>query len=178
MKELLKQEKGKSPQTREYTLVKKGGPEIQFNTEVSPYFSAGILVTLMDLVNAQVFAEVTNQGFTFDLAFSEGSIGDLTLSCILKNDIDFTGSASFSFGIDHEFGPIEIEGYDLGSIHLEAEFNGDLSLTISPSDFIMVVDGSFDFEGATITFPTLTINVPLDSIGQLPSKIISQIDYE
>lgn len=174
---LLDQSKGRHYPTRSHQVIAPGGPVLEFNTVSSPYFSASLEVTLLGLVREQVYAQVSNSGFTFDLGYSIANVVDFTLACTLQDEKNFSGSAAFSFGLRHRFGAIDILGYDLGGIDLDTDFNAQLALTINTdTGFQLVVSGNFDFEGITKTFPTLTLGASFTNMGNLVDAIIQQIE--
>ena len=158
-------------------VVPPGGAVLQFRTQQSPYLFVSLIVTLLDLEHEEVEGLVTDKGFTFKLIYQ--------LSDVVKAELDVTlGDGHFhlysQFGIHlkADIGPIKILGIDFGTIHLDAGFDLELEIEASAELFSLSVWGDFEFEGATLTMPKLTLSVAPASLTELPKLIIEHIGEE
>jgi len=164
--------------TRTVQLIPPGGPFLQFNTLSSPYFAASIRVNLLHLYSEEIDVEISEKGIAFELEYKIGVLADFKLACILKDISSFSASAGFDLGLKADIGPIVIFGVNFGTIHLDVGFFTDFSLAIDSHGFDLKVGGSFEFEGASLTMPTLTLDASFTDMAKLPEEIVKQLDKE
>lgn len=163
------------PPTREGTVVEPGGPILHISSHGEPYLHLDIRVSLFDIANYEVEADITNAGITFELGYDLAGVADFKLDCTLKDWTSFNAQEQFTLGLDEQVGPIEIAGINCGSIHLQADLAANLSIGISSDSFWMMVSGGFDFEGLSLSLPPLQLSVSPAQLSQLPEMIVQQI---
>ncbi|KAM0542999.1 hypothetical protein ACHAO7_009602 [Fusarium culmorum] len=152
-------------------LVASSGPVLKIQTSASPYLYLNASVSLLEIVNEQITAEVTSTAITFDLDF--GAILTEQMTCVL-NGLDNL-SATFSYGINQNISLPTIAGVSLGSIDLDVTVSANLGLVGSDSGVSITLGGSFDFEGATLTIDGFTVTIPISTLSDLLGAIVSQI---
>ena len=152
-------------------LVAPGGPVLKLQTFASPFLHLNGHVSLFEVDNAQLDADITNSGIIFQVDF--GPVLTSSMSCSLTDYHNL--AATFQFGIDQTISLPSMGGTSLGSIPLQATAGAHLSLSTSSSDIILLVGGSFDFEGTTRIFADFTVDAPIQKVSDLLSAIVSHI---
>ncbi|KAH8646928.1 hypothetical protein BGZ60DRAFT_391600 [Tricladium varicosporioides] len=153
-------------------LVPPGGPVLRLQTFASPFLRLDAFVSLFEVENLHLAADITSSGIQFKVGF--GSLLTTNMSCTLA---DFHNlAASFQFGINQNISLPTIAGVSLGSILVEALANTHFSLNTSSSDLILTVGGSFDFEGLTRNFGDFTADVHIQKVSDLLSAIVTYIE--
>ena len=166
----------KTPNFEEREYMKGGGATLLFNTSGPNYLSTSFDINLFGITHRSVNAEISNNGLSFKLNYAIANIIDMELACTIINDKSFSAKSNFVFGLDRRFGPIDLDGIDLGYVHVVSDFHAEISLVISDSGFKLKVQGSFSFEGVTIHLhPKIEINEPISSIASLISTIETSI---
>ncbi len=163
-----------APPTRTQTIVAAGGPVLQFNCKQAPFVQAGLTVSLFE-VHAAVNANVDQNGFGFGLDFDVGNIDKFTLNCTLHGKDHFAASSAVKIGIDAQVGPVHVNGHDCGHLHLVTRVDGNLAVTLDPSQFSLTLDGNFDFQGAKFATPHLALNMAPARLAALPPRLIEMI---
>lgn len=161
-------------------IITPGGPVFKVDSGKSPFLHANLHVSLFDIFNLDVLADVTTTGFRFKLHANAGDIADMQLECFLQTQggFRFEAHGSFKLHLDFELDPASYLGLPagaLGSFHVNAGLEAHMGLVLTTAQFQMTVGGSFEFEGAHLTMPELTITVPFGSIKNLALKILEHI---
>src|SRR5262249_50194762 len=131
-----------------------GGPIFRIQSSGSPYLHYSWSVSLFDLVRERVEGTIGNDGISFGLTYQVLGVGALVLQCKLKDWQSFGAGADLDFGVDVPI-PIDFLGIGLGSIRLKTTIDAHTAVALSVDHFGMDIDGSFDFEGLTLSFPTI-----------------------
>jgi hypothetical protein len=147
-------------------LVDAGGAVLKIQTAASPFLHLNFQVSLFELVNVSLSADITASGINFELDF--GAVITARMKCALTDWHNF--SASFSFGIDHEFSL-----GSLGTIHVQAGAGVRFEIKTSTSDISLSVGGSFQFGNAVYTFGVWTLDIHIQAVSDLIKSIISSI---
>ncbi|HKQ76399.1 MAG TPA: hypothetical protein VJ810_22075 [Blastocatellia bacterium] len=156
--------------------VRPGGPVIHISTLASPYLDISWNLVLFNTISQAIRAEVTQKGFTFEVAYKIGDVFASSLSCSLDNRAHF--SMSFSIKLNLELGPFEILGADVGKIRLsDVRFDATLDAKVMPK-FVLTIDGGFSFEGVKRRMPQIRLKVAPSSLEQLPRLIADKIQQE
>jgi hypothetical protein len=172
----VRPEKTAAPATR-VEIVPPGGPALAFRTARSPYLSATLVASIFDLLEIEVEALVDDKGFDFKLVYAVGSIAHAELDILLNKD-RFALYSQFALHLKADIGPIVILGADLGTIHLDAGFDLEMSIDVDADKFDLQIWGDFEFEGARLTLPKLHIDTPIKSLTDLPAALIAHIGEE
>jgi hypothetical protein len=163
------------PQERIATLVAAGGPVIQLNGKSSPFVHANGRVSLFNALSAEITIDIASDMFRFKYHEQAGTVYNRAFDCTLRRSGDifsFAADGSFNLHLEGDIGPI-IPDLDITTIHLDAELAASASIKITNSDFLMKIDGSFSFEGKTLTLPHIEINIPFGEFDHL-AKVIWQ----
>ncbi|SPJ84036.1 uncharacterized protein FTOL_10552 [Fusarium torulosum] len=153
-------------------LVVPGGPVLKIQTTASPFLHLNGAVSLFEVENLHVEADITSSGIAFEVGF--GGLLTSNMSCTVS---DFHNlSAAFQFGINDTISLPSISGVSLGSIPLEALVGAHFALNTSSSDIVLSVGGSFDFEGLTRNFGDFTVDVNIQSVSDMLSAIVKNIE--
>jgi hypothetical protein len=163
-----------APPTRTQTIVAAGGPLLQFDCKQAPFVQAGLTVSLFE-AHAAVSAHVDQNGFGFGLDFDVGNIDKFTLNCTLQDRDHFAASSAVKIGINAEVGPVHVKGHDCGRLHLVTRVDGNIAVTLDPSQFSLTLDGNFDFQGVKFATPHLALNVAPDRLAALPPRLIEMM---
>ncbi len=156
-------------------VVPPGGPVFIFRTLSSPYLQMSIKVSFLDLVSEEIEALVANDGiyfkFEYDLAHLVKAEFDFTLS-----ESGFIAHSDFGLHLKADLGPIKILGVDFGSIHLDTGFDIRVYIRVDADQFKFCINGDFEFEGARLSFPEISLSFAPKSLSELPEIIIKQIE--
>ena len=156
--------------------VNPGGPVIHVSTHASPFLSIDWNLVLFNTISQAVTAEVTKQGFAFDIAYKVGDVFASHLSCSLESRTHF--QMSFSINLNLELGPFEILGADVGKIYLvDVGFDAALDVNVTP-DFVLTIDGDFILGGAKQTMPQVRLAVAPESLEKLPQLVADKFAQE
>lgn len=156
-------------------LVAPGGPVVQFRTRQSPYLYASIDVSLFGAASAGVEAVVSDEGVHFKVVVAITDAVSAEVECTTSKS-GFAASARFGLHLKAELGPVRIAGVDLGTIDLDAGFDLEMGVQATADDFTLHLGGDFDFEGARLSFPTLTLDVAPASLAELPARLIRHLE--
>ncbi|MDX2247643.1 MAG: hypothetical protein SF052_12740 [Bacteroidia bacterium] len=155
-------------------VVPPGGPVFQFNTTRSPYLHASLKASLFQVLHFEVEADISNQGFHFQIEVDVSDIAKAVLE-VTVNQNGMTAHSAFGLHLKADLGPIKFAGVDFGTIHLDAGFDLEMTLTITKDDFGLDISGDFEFEGLHLTLPTLSLHVAPSSFKELPKLILEHI---
>ena len=162
--------------TKNVTVVSPGGPVFKIDCTSSPYLHIDWQVSLFDIVKEKVDATIDNSGVTFDLEYNVAGIEKLVLSCRLASSLQFSAGASFVLDADKSIGPITVLGINCGSIHLQTKISAGISVSISSSGFELKINNmSFNFEGAGLSIPDITLNIAPSSLKEIPEAIFKYL---
>jgi hypothetical protein len=164
----------KAPAPTRVAVVAPGGAVAQFRTKQSPWLYASIDVSLFGIASEKIEALVSAQGVHFKLVYAITDAVSAELECNLDKS-GFRAHAKFGLHLKADLGPIRILGVDLGTIHLDAGFDLEMTVEVSAQRFLLRVAGDFEFEGARLTFPTLSIDVAPSSLAELPEQLIRHL---
>lgn len=150
-----------------------GGPEVQVSTSTSPYLGLTLDVTVLKIAGANINAQVTNSGFTFDLNFTISGQAQ-SFACTLQDSQSFSASASLNFPLVANFGPVlaPVTNTNLGTVNINEQFSGNAAVAISASGISGSIGGSF----GQWSLPTITLNEAITDLSNMLSMIINQID--
>ena len=151
--------------------IKPGGPVLQVQSTRSPFLHASLDVKFFELA-LTVTADIDNTGFSFKLEESIGEAIRFELHCLLRTgkDFRFEAGGGLHVHVDGELGPI-IPGLDFTKFHIDLGLDLNVDLTITGSEFHFRISGDFEFEGATLTLPTLDIDIEFDKVADLAKKV-------
>lgn len=161
MQQALKNAKNKQ-------LVSPGGPVLSIRTFPFPALHINGKVSLFELADYGIDANVGKDGIRFTLDF--GGILTRQMSCTLTDQ--FWGE--FKYGISRRINLPGIAGVSLGSIPLQALADAHIRINATGSDVIMRVGGSLYFEGLNRSFGDFVADI---SIKRLSDVLASIGDY-
>lgn len=152
-----------------------GPPSFTLNSSRAPFLEITAAVSLLGL-RESIEATVDASGFEFTISRNL-LIAKYSLTCKAKPPIDFTGSGTFSFGIDESIGPIQLAPGtpSLGRISLKAGFVGDLRISVTNNGFEGKAKGGFEFHGTTFKVPEISLSVVPQDIEEFPRRIVKEI---
>ena len=114
-------------------LVPPGGPVLRLQTFASPFLHLNAFVSLFEVENVQLAANITSSGLEFEVNY--GGLLTSNMSCTLA---DFHNlAAAFQFGINQNISLPSMDRVSLGSIYLQASAGAHLTLSTSSSDLIL-----------------------------------------
>lgn len=153
-------------------VVAPGGPVLQINTLKSPILHLNGKVSLFELVNYGIEADINHDGIQFQLDF--GGILTEQMTCQLSDFHNFYGS--FKFGINREIPLPTVAGVKFASIRVEAMASAHISIQTSLSDVILKIGGSFDFEGRTRMFGDFSADIHIRRMMDVIEAVITNIE--
>ncbi len=155
-------------------VVPPGGAVVQFRTAQSPFLHVSMIVSLLDLAHVEVEALVTDDGFRFMLVYSVTDAATAELDVLLAKS-GFHLDSHVGLHLAADIGPVTILGADMGLLHLDAGFDLDLHLEATDEEFKLAIGGDFEFEGAQLTLPQLTVEVAPASLTALPGLVLEHV---
>lgn len=153
-------------------LVSPGGSVLHIRTLEPPFLHINAKVSLLELVDYEITANIDSSGVSFDLDF--GGILTEKMSCTLMDYHNFDGR--FKFGIDRSISLPTVAGFSLGSIHLQAAMNAHLAITTSTDDVTFSVGGSFNFAGLDRNFGDFALDLSIKSMEHVVEAIAANIE--
>jgi cation transport regulator ChaB len=156
-------------------VVPPGGPVFIFHTLQSPYLKMNIKVSFFSLVNEEVEALVADDAVHFKLILGIGHVANADFDFTLTKT-GFAAHSIFGLHLKASIGPIKILGIDFGSIHLDTGFDIQVTIVANEDHFSFKIDGDFEFEGARLNFPTITLSFAPKSLADLPAIILKQVE--
>lgn len=153
-------------------LVNPGGPVLIINTLTSPILHVNARVSLFEISNYGINADINGDGILFQLDF--GGILTEHMTCRLSDFHNFYGE--FKFGIDRALTLPTIGGVHLGFIRLQATVGAHLSVKTSLSDIILSVGGSFDFAGLNRQFGDFNADIHIQKLTDLIEAVFGYIE--
>jgi hypothetical protein len=156
-------------------VIAPGGAMLKFQTKASPFLIASVDVTLFDFVGTELDATVTDSGMQLKVVYWISTVVKAELDVTLDSS-SFQAHSDLSVHLKADLGPIEVLGVDFGTIHLDAGFDLSMSISASATAFSLSIDGEFDFEGARLTIPTLTLSVSPSSLKDLPAWLLKHVE--
>lgn len=153
-------------------LVPSGGPVLKLQTFASPFLHLNGYVSLFEVVNDRLNANITSSGIEFEVSF--GELLTTNMSCTLTDYHNL--AAAFQFGINQNISLPSWNGVSLGSIFLQTSASVHLSLNTSSSDLILQVGGSFDFDNISRNFGDFVADAHIQRVSDLLSAIVSYIE--
>lgn len=158
--------------------VKALGPVIEFNTNPNPYYlNANWSVAFLDVPAAgTVTVDLTGTELKFSVKASEGSLVSGYFDCQLDPaggwfNFQCSGSFDDNFSVD-----IDIPGYNNNdTISLGGcTFSASVSVTVNDG-FTGTIEATFEYQGLTLTVPTIPVSVSLSSVTGVVDAIFNQI---
>lgn len=130
-------------------------------------------VTLLGVSqNLYIGPDAGGLAFTFGL---DSSVIDGSLSCTLSEDL-FAASGAISVDLDMKV-PLSKAGVSVGDIKLKTGMDVQLAIDAprSPLSCTLTLDGSFQFQGSTLSIPTLTLSATPGNLSALLKEIEDHI---
>ncbi len=156
-------------------IIPAGGPVLKFQTKQSPYLYASVIVDFLDLEHLEVEALVQDSGILFKVEYDISDLEKAELDFTLNKE-QFSLYSQFGLHIKGDIGPIKILDIDFGTLHIDAGFDLEMTLSATKDLFDMRINGDFEFEGARLTLPELHISIVPSSLKQLPETILQHIE--
>ncbi|MGN4931958.1 hypothetical protein [Bacillus cereus group sp. MYBK14-1] len=151
------------------------GPIIMIDTteangtpEQKKYFYLSAAVSLFSL-HQEIEIVVIENGFSFNLKYSLGTIADFILSCTLEGKEKLTATATLQFTISD----IKIQ-WEKISLNLNVSVTADLDVKVTPNEFVLGMDARFSIFGNSFTI-SFSLNKRLSDLKELPTLLISDI---
>ena len=158
--------------------LKPGGPVLHLSTRSSPFLHANLHAELFGSTHADIKADVTDEGFEFDFDMASGdhTNGVSThLNCHWwKDEGCFQASGDMGLHLHGTLGPI-IPGLDFTEITLDTDLDGHVQLTVDSENFELILNGHFEYQGATLPIPELTIDYPIADLVHLVDTVWQHI---
>ena len=166
-------------------IIKSGGPEMTVKLTSSPFFTLNGKVSLFDILEEQINAEISKSGIAFDLKYKAHikinngihDSEDIEIKCVLKDYHNLSGSLSSHLNLGSVSLPT-INDFYLGSINLDnIEYFIHFKIKTSTSDVKLEVGGGFTIGGMemhgiriekhAVTFGPFDADVHIKSIPEL-----------
>lgn len=160
--------------TRQQQVVPPGGAYMHVSSSSSPFFEFSFQATLFNTIKEQIQAEISDKGLSFDLKSSIGDVYHTEISCTV-NQSGFYASADFELKLDINLGPFDIIGIQAGPYHINTGLTASFTLDVTKDSFLMELNAEFWFDGFKLEINQIEITIPIDSLEELPGKIVDEI---
>lgn len=148
-------------------FLEPGGPVLQFTTRSSPFLHADLHAELFGFLQADIHADVTMEGFSFDFHMGGGDSVFADLECHWwKKDGRFEAHGSMGVHLHGELEPIPGIVLDL-----DTDLGAEIAILVDSEGFECVVNGIFRYQGVELDMPELMISVAFSSLEELASVI-------
>lgn len=155
-------------------ITTPGGPVLIINTLSMPILHLNAQISLFDLANFDIMADINKDGIKFELDY-----GIVLTTKMVCNLTDFHNLyAELGYFIDCSIPMPTIAGQSLGSISLQADISGHLSITTSLTDVVLSVGGQFDFEGYHFSFGDFSGDINISKISDFIGVVVDYIKSE
>ena len=155
--------------------VTAGGPIVAFKSAGPTYLQGNWQIQVLDF-SSSMDVTVSSDAFTFsfdanDPAFTSNF--DCTLTSLTSG---WKFSTTFAGGLNCTVNLAPVCGADLGPIDIDSSFSATLAVDTS-AGFTLTIDATFDFEGATLTVPTISLDATEQpsSLDDLPKLIADHV---
>ncbi|MDG3075995.1 hypothetical protein [Bacillus halotolerans] len=153
----------------------KKGPIVMIDTtgingtpNEKKYFYLSAAVSIFNL-KQETEILVLDNGFSFTLHFSLGTIADFDMNCTLEGTKKLEATATLKFDISNI--KIQWEGV---SLNLNVSISGDTKIRITPDEFHLSMVASFSIFGNHLTI-SLETNALIKDLKELPTLLIKDI---
>ncbi|MEM7010316.1 MAG: hypothetical protein AAF585_02430 [Verrucomicrobiota bacterium] len=190
--------KGKPPEVpkpiEDDYLVTPGGPFFQIDTTKtdSKFLVLSCDVELFESVSSGLELEVGSDEIKFDFSLDIDGAARFDVNADLKRGdggFAFDADCVFDLALQGEIGPVKASvdvpvfgevDVDLGKLELDTRIDAKMRIELSKSDFLVKIEGDFDFEGATLSIPPLKFSKDntLKSLKHLGSELLDHIENE
>jgi hypothetical protein len=155
-------------------FIEPGGPVLHVSTRSAPFLHADLHARLFGFLSADVHADVTEEGFSFDLHTSVGPLRWELCCHYWRDEGVFEASGSMGLHLHGDIGPI-IPGIDATKIHLDTDLAARVELRVDSEGIALTLAGEFNFQGLRIDLPEVTLTVAFSSIEALAKAIWDHI---
>ncbi|HEV7426512.1 MAG TPA: hypothetical protein VGQ46_09100 [Thermoanaerobaculia bacterium] len=160
-----------------------GGPQLSLSTYTQstqtdprlqpPHFLLSGAMNILGVAGESIYVTVGADGLTFDFNETAGPM-QLALNGSVSTALALAVGGSATIGINEGF-EASFAGIDLGHIGVDVSVSASLSISASASGATATVQGSFDFEGLSLSIPAITLDVNGSALAQLPDTIWSAV---
>ncbi|MCC6410331.1 MAG: hypothetical protein IT270_01655 [Saprospiraceae bacterium] len=152
-----------------------GGPVLHFSTRSTPFLHADLHAELFGVLQSDIHAEITDEGFMFDFKVGAGNVATAELECHWwKNEGQFEAHGNMGIQLMGDIRPI-IPGIDATKISLNTSLDASVSLIVNKDKFEFTANGDFLFQGARLKMPELTITVKFSTLEDLAKLVLDWI---
>ncbi|MBK6929673.1 MAG: apolipoprotein A1/A4/E family protein [Saprospirales bacterium] len=156
-------------------FLEPGGPVLHLSTRSAPFLHADLHASLFGFLQTDIHADITEKGFDFDFKIGAGNAVTAELECHWWHDEGrLEAHGDMGIHLNGDIGPI-IPGIDATKIHLDTNLDAHVSLVVDSSQFRFVVNGSFEFQGASLHLPELVLTVKFKSLEDLAKAVWDHI---
>lgn len=160
---------------KEQVIVKPGGPIIAFNALGDPMFLMSWDITLFDVVGQKVDVTISSKGITFTLTYKISNALLLAIECELQSWTAFSAHAEFIMDLNFTIPSFKVFGVQVGNLKINSSLDAELKIALNPQQFLLEIDGDFDFQGTSLDLPKITLNASPSDLQKLPEWIVAQI---
>lgn len=159
-------------------LVEPGGPVLHLSTRKAPFLYADLHAQLFDFVQGSIHASLRTDGFDFSFKVDAGNAVTADLECHWHHgDGKLETHGDLGVQLQGTIGPI-VPGVEATTIELDCDLDGHMSMVVTDTEFSLDVHGTFDYEGATLHLPRISIDEKLASLEDLVAHIWHKIETE
>jgi len=152
-----------------------GGPYVTLDTTARPILKVSARVGMLGLAQ-EVDASLDEDGLAFSIQQQLGPVA-ARLDGRLQEGLALSTEGSADFHLSGSIGPVRLfdGGPDLGTIRLDADFRGRVTVAARPDHSSLRARGDFDLLGIRFTVPELALTVAPRSLAELPEILLKWI---
>lgn len=152
-------------------FIEPGGPVLHLSTHSAPFFHADLHAELFGFLHTDIHADITEKGFDFDFKIGAGNAVTAELECHWWHDEGrFEAHGDMGIQLKGDIGPL-IPHVSATAFHLDSELDAHVSLLVDSEQFRLTVNGSFEFQGASLEIPELVVTVRFSTLAALAKAV-------
>ncbi|MFZ1404643.1 MAG: hypothetical protein WAW03_16225 [Anaerolineae bacterium] len=138
-------------------FLKPGGPVLHLSTRSAPFLHADLHAQLFGFLQTDIHADITAEGFDFDFKIGAGNEVTAELECHWwHQEGKLEAHGDLGIHLHGDIGPI-IPHVAATQFHLDTDLDAHVALMIDNKEFKLTINGSFEYQGASLHLPELVL---------------------
>lgn len=138
-------------------FLEPGGPVLHLSTRSAPFLHADLHAQLFGFLQTDIHADITDEGFDFDFKIGAGNAVTAELECHWwHQEGKLEAHGDLGIHLHGDIGPI-IPHVAATQFHLDTDLEAHVALIVTSTEFKLTINGSFEYQGASLTLPELVL---------------------
>lgn len=153
-----------------FSLATYSQPNLSDPQLRAPHFLVSGQLRLLGVDMAAIYVLISEHGLTFDIAYQVNPILHVDLHGSFTSLTNLTAGGAIVVGLNHS-----LDLGALGSVQVNINVNGTLSVEYTGASPAATFQGGFVFQGIQATIPTLTLDANGPALQNIESTLWSQV---